>query len=474
MAPTNLQQRTHALQVGVAINPPIDLKAYCPQGTSFAPVRSSRVYPAAGLLPPGLTLSTDGILSGTPTASGATACTIRAYRGTRNPDLSWAARRAGAYNSERFDADPTVNRGNTRIAYDTGVKRSGAGSLRIFKNAGDSHAAGVYGQWYWSTRVPQSPVVNPNSGLNNCFSSNAGFGPGEEFWIQFSFRPDDNYCRVDWPPDPKIAMLDMLPWLTNLNLGPTANDWEIVTTNRSGGIFRYFNSPAGPGWSEFGTFSGTQGFDKNENPGQLNLARTLNGDSPGLPSNAGATWSAYQQERAKRGGLGSYRGASWPDGRPDPVQMFGTGWAVDQWHTVLLHVKNGSGTPTPNPTPVPDGGSSGSWAWANPGLIEVFIAHEGQDYIPVFSATPRFNVTPNRTVSPFYDRSGTQTNGQDTTWSGLNLICLVFNNALTGLPLTRTWYDELICSPALIPAPDFDGTSNYRTSDAIVTFKVAP
>jgi len=474
MAPTNLQVRTHALQVGVPINPPIDLNAYCTNATAFGVVRSSFVYPTANVLPAGLSLSAGGILTGTPTVAGASACTVRAYRGSRNPDLSWNTRKAGAYNSERFDTDVVTERANARIAYDVAQKRSGVGSLRIFKNAGDSHAAGQYGQWYWSTRVPQAAVVNPNSGIKNCFASNAGFGAGEEFYIQFSFRPDDNYCRMNWPPDPKIAMLDMLPWLTNLNLGPTANAWEIVTTNRSGGIFGYFNSPSGPGWGEFGSFSGTQGFDKNENPSQLNLARVLNGDSPGLPGNTGATWSAYQQERAKRGGLGSYRGSNWPDGRPDPVQMFGTGWAINQWHTILLHVKNGSGTPSPNPTPVPDGGSSGQWAWSTPGLLEVFIAHEGQDYIKVFSATPRFNVSPNRASSPFYDRSDTLTNGQDTTWSGLNLISLVFNNALAGLPAMNSWYDELICSPTPIAAPDFDGSSNYRTSDAIVTFKVAP
>lgn len=476
MAPTNLQQRTHALQVGVPINPPIDLKVYCPQGTSFASVRTSRPI-GSQHLPNGLTLSSDGIITGTPTASGASAAVIRAYRGTRNPDLSWAARRSGCYNSERFDTDVVTERGQARAAYDTSVKRSGAGSLRIFKNAGDSHAAGQYGGWFWSTRVPQATVVNPNTGLKTWFTSNAGFGAGEEFYIQFAVRPNDAYCRSLWPPDPKIAILQDLPWATNPNLGATSRDWEIVVTNHENALYGYLNSPSGPGWQQWGYFNG--GADALYAPALGVQARTLNGDSPGLPSNTGTTWSAGQQLRAARGPIYSYMSSSGsPDGRPDPLMYPGPAFSSDQWHTILMRVKNGTGTPTPNTVAVPDGGSGGLWAWANPGILEVWIAQEGQDYVKLFSATPRMCTGVvngvGRTSSPFYCRENNVVDGQDTTYGGLFLTNLDFGYDLVGMAANAMWYDELICSPSFIPAPDFDGTSNYRSSDAIVTFKVAP
>lgn len=462
MAQTAFQTQALALQVGVPITP-INLAAYCPLGTTFGIVGSSRVYPAAGLLPPGLTMSSAGVISGTPTTAGVTVCRARAYRGTRDPDGSWNARRAGAYNSERFDTDIVTERQNARSAYDTAVKRSGVASLRQFKNAGDSHQAGAYAGWFWPTRAPQPAIPNPNTGIRNVFASNAGFAAGEEFWVQFSVRPDDNYCRVNWPPDPKIAILDMLPWATNLNLGPTANDWEIVTTQRAGGIFGYYNSPQGPGWTNFGSIAGG---DINYTPAFTQLSRTLNGDNPGLSSGAGPNWTAAQQLRAKYGPLYSYHSTGGaPDGRPDPLTPTGPGWAVNQWHTILLHVKNGSGA-------VSASADVGSMiAWGTAGQLDVYIAHEGQDYVQVFSRAIRPHVS--RTSSPYYDRSGTQTNGQDTTWSGLYFTNLVYDNPLTGLPATNMWIDELICSPTAIPAPDFDGTGTYRTADVLLTFKVS-
>lgn len=462
--PTTAQTVLHSLRVGQPM-PAFSLASFCQNATSFAAVGSSRVYPAPGLLPPGLTLSSDGTISGTPTTAGATVVRMRAYRGTRDANASWNARRAGAYNSERFDSDVVTERGNGRSVYDTSVKRSGAGSLRQFKNSGESHVAGQgsYASWFWPTRVPQAAVVNPNTGLKQWFANNSGFGAGEEFWIQFAVRPDDNYCRVNWPPDPKIAILDMLPWSVNPNLGMTANNWEIVTTNRAGGIFGYYNSPQGPGWTNFG---GTPGGDINYTPAFTQPNRVLNGDNPGLASGGGTAWTAAQQTRAKFGPLYSYHSQSGaPDGRPDPLTATGPGWAVDQWHTVLLHVKNGAGSVSASED------VGGMLAWDTRGQLDVYIAHDGQDYVPVFSRAIRPHVT--RATAPHYDRSGTLTNAQDTTWSGLLFTNLVYENALAGLPATNMWIDELICSPTPIPAPDFDGTGNYRTSDVLVTFKVS-
>lgn len=434
---------------------PYYLASVCQPATRYALV--------GGALPAGIACSAAGVLSGTPTSAQVSVARIRAYRGTRNPDASWNARKAGAFNSERFDSDVVTNRGNPRNLYDTSVSRSGVASLKQFKLSNESHVTGPVAKWDYSTRVAQSAVTNPNSGLVEIFNSNTGFGPGEELYLQFSVRPDAGYVDALWPPAPKLVIIDNLPWATNLNLGPTANDWEVVISPRESCIHGYENSPQGPPWEQ--SAGALPGGDLNLQPSVNMPTRVLNGDNPGLASGAGPAWTAAQQKRAQYGELYSSLQAGLPDGHPDPLQAFGQ-FARDQWHTILVHLKNGSGT-------VSQSSDVGSMlAWDTPGLVEVFMAHEGQDYVQVHGRTYRPHVT--RTSAPHYDRSGTLTNAQDTTWSAARFTPLVFNNDLVGIGATAMWIDEIVSSQNFIPSPDIgDGTSNYRTKDVLVTFKVS-
>ena len=456
MANTAFQDASLALKVGVPAN--INLGAFCPGATSFAIVNTSAAWNQS-LLTPGLSLVGSQI-TGTPTTAGSWLAIARAGRGTRNADASWTARSAGAYTAQRFDSATPITLGGASVAntsWDTSIKRSGAGSMKQFLLA--NAATNDSSKWFHSTKVSQQ-----YSGSPPAFASNTGFGLGERFFVQFQYRPDRNFVQWPWPTTPKIYILDMLPWSSNLNLGPTANAWEIVMIQKNGYFYGYQNGPGGG-------FAGPPGAQDNEGwqtgvggggeivfqPGIQNTARALNGSNPGLPSGAGTTWTANQQMRARYGYLYQlYDSLGGPDGLTD-LLAGGVPMSIDQWHTVLLEVRVDTAYGAGN------------------GLVRVKVAPDGQDYVTIYDHLYQTNIT--NPSSPFFHRdasSGGFTD-QDTVFPGMGFINLAFGASMTGKPYTSFNIDEIICSANTIPAPDVgDGTGNWRTTDALLTFKVAP
>lgn len=439
MAATAFQTVSHALQVGVAVS--IDLRNYSRSADGFRVINSNRAYASSGekLLPPGLTLS-GSVISGTPTTAGVTVCKLRAYRGTRNPDASWNLRKTGAHTSQRFDDSSFLS--DSAVTYctrDTGIYRSGTGCMRQYIPANAS--VNTYSHFFHSLKTPQS--YNGSGG----FASDAGFARGEEFYLQYAFRPGYNFVKWPWADSsPKIIIIDRLPPGT-----PTANDWEIVNQYNNGRYFYgYHGTEANPGNSGPGWLINdpTDSNDYVQQSAIQNTSRSLNGDNPGLPSGAGPNWTTAQQKRARNGFLYSYASNGDLDGRTDPLAA-GIEGAVDQWHTVLVGVKVGTAKNS------------------NDGRLRVWIAHEGQDYT---LCVDRTYSTPMAASSPYFvEQGGT---GLDTVFSGVFFNNLAYQEDMSAKPLTEHWIDEIICSPNFIPAPDLDGTSNYRTTDVLATFKV--
>lgn len=459
MANTSFQNTSLSIPAGQPLN--LNIGARCPGATRFKVVRTSRTYPAS-ILPTGLSFNeANGVLSGTPTQTGVTILKVRGFRGSRDPEGSWTARKAGCLVSERFDTDVITPYGNSRNSWDATIFRSGTHSLRQFKNANESHASGPVAAWDWPLRVAQPLVTNPNSGLKNCYADATGFAPGEEFFFAFQAYTDANYARVDWPPDPKIVIIDGIPYLSNLSQHPTANDWEIVLVTRDNAPYGYFNSPQGPGWNQFETLPNS---DLNHQPAVVMPARVLNGSSPGLATGAGPNWTSGQQQRAQYGQLYSQRNSGFPDGRPDPLSAT-PGWDIDSWHSVLVHAKVGSGTVSASPY------VGGMLAFNTPGFLKVYIAPDGQDYVKVFDEAIRTHVS--NSASPWFDRGGGAPLWT-TTFPGVRFTPLVFGNDLVGIPATFMCLDELLSTMNVngIPAADFDGTGNYRSADTLVTLKV--
>lgn len=458
MATTPFQTQSHSLHVGASITP-IYLPNFCAPATKFQVVNTSAAWNAGSLLPPGLSMNSSGVISGTPTQSGVWIVKVRAFRGNRNPDASWTARSAGAYNSQRFDsaAPITIARSDQtpNTSWDGTVFRSGVGSMLQYLPANDSLNDSC--KWFFSTKVNQQYVPGTPG-----FASNTGFNLGETFYVQFSLRPDLNFVKWPWPTTPKIYILDMLPWTTNLNLGPTANPWEVVMIQRYGYFWGYQNGPSGgqPGpnnaadnenWSAAVGGGGEIVFQ----PAFQNTTRVLNGDNPGLPSGAGPAWTANQQMRARYGHLYQiYENIGNPDGLTDPISD-GVPFDILQWHTILLKVTVDTAFGAGN------------------GHITVMVAPDGQDYKTIIDHQYVTNIT--NPTSPLFVRDSNQPNGgQDTVFSSMGFINLAFGSDLSNKPYTSYNIDEIISSPNFIPAPDVgDGTSNYRTSDIILTFKVS-
>lgn len=455
LADSGFQTPALALSVGTPVS--INLATFCPKGQTFYPVATTSAW-NQGIWPPGTSMSSAGLFTGTPTTAGVWVVKLRAARGSRNPDASWTARSAGTYNSQRFDSASPITDGGASVAFtswDNSVKRSGNGSMYQWIPA--ASATNTCSKWFFSTRTAQSYSGTPTP----AFASNTGFNLGDEYYIQYSILPDRTYCSYPWGNYPKITILDMLPWLTNLNLGPTANSWEHVLIPGFGTLYGYINGPDGLPWSNFAT--NAQG-DIIYQPNVVNTGRTLNGLNPGLPSGAGPSWTTNQQIRAQNSiDFDRYTNIGEPDGRPDPLTAM-PAFSFDQWNTILIHMI----------VDVPPAQTiSGNTFLSGAGLYEVSVAQDGQDYVKVFSETYTLRTT--QLASPYFFRSGSGGNNtQATVFSGMCFTNLIFNLDISTAPLYQSWFDEIICSPSFIPAPDVgDGTGNYRTSDVLLTFKVS-
>lgn len=453
MANTAFQNQSLALTVGTPVT--LNLASFCNNASSFAAVGTTRDY-SQSIFPPGLSMNAAGLITGTPTTVGVTIVKVRAYRGARSADASWTARSAGAHNSQRFDTATPITSGGASVAFsshDTSIKRSGAGSMRQFIPAGSS--VNTCSKWFFSTKTVQGYNANSPS----AFTSNTGFNLGEEFWIQYSWRPDRNTVQYPWGNAPKITILDMLPWSTNLNLAPTANVWEHVLTPPFGMLMGYHNGVDGTPWSNYQV--NLEG-DIVYQPAIHDTSRVLNGSNPGLPSGAGPNWTSLQQQRARNSLLyNGYTQLNFPDGRPDILSAM-PGFDFDQWHTILQHVIVDV---APSTTIGINQYLSGA------GLYEVYMAPEGQDYLQLFSETYRLRIS--QLAAPYFQRSGTGGNNtQATIFPGMCFTNLMFGIDISAAPLYQAWIDEIICSPTRPAAPDFDGTGSYRSSDVLVTFKV--
>ena len=435
-----IADQQHALSVGQAVD--IDLSALVDQADSFAIINSESDYNEP-VLPAGLSLVGDRI-QGIPMQAGAHVVRVRAIKGTRNPNTSWATRSAGAINTEDFEAldsvtsvSPFLSGNPDRSVRVTNVQRSGSASMRQFMEADENATA----NWLICT-------TDPTYDLSQNFGEHGrGFNIGDEFYFQFQIRPNRNFCKWrDWheaQTSPKLTILDMLP------PGGTSNNWESVLQNWGGYPKGYQNSLPNYQWeSKWGAVStACLGSDFRQVPDVDNGAGALNGVDPGLPSGNGVDqpWTACQQDRHRYSSLYSYANiGGWQDGLPDPIG--GTNaFAPDEWHTILCRIKVGT-----------------------PGLTDaecqVWLAHDGQPY--ELLADLLYAVNGDWRLPGEYD--------QPTVYEALWFTNFATGLDPTGKPETDYHIDEVIVSNNYIPEPDVgDGSSNYRTSDAFITLNIS-
>jgi hypothetical protein len=481
------QTTLHALQVGIPFS--LDLKTFMSTpGTSFTIVSTSRAYNQS-VLPAGIGLSSDGVLSGTPSEAATVVIRVRAHLGSRNAMASWNARKALALNSDGFESSTSIDLGVatgfvSRSTYDTGKSRSGPGSLKQVDGTGVNNEA----KWEFSAHE----VQNMNGVSGGGFASNVGYAPGETMYCAFTMFTDRNFVQYPWPTTGlsdsstalKIVRADSSYYAPNLNQGRT-NEWEIVMTNRHGGPWGYTNGPEGVAWNF--DVGGRPNADHTNAQGHTvfqpfiqDTSRSLNGVNPGLASGGttGGAWTSSQQERARNGFVGKIGGSNeyedgvWSDGVPDPLTA-GSIFPIDDWITIKFAIKlaqepianDGNGYPFL---------SSGGWfkAWA---------AQDGQDYQLLYSNDPHWLRVDNdfSPTSPnWFQKASTPNNSpsgsMSTAYWALSFTTLAFNMNMPASPAYQQWFDEIQCGTQDVPAPDFDGTGNYRTSDVLVTLKVSP
>jgi hypothetical protein len=154
MPATSLQSVLHNLSVGTPVN--VNLNDYMTNGgTNFYVIGSSALL-SEDDLPPGLSLSSNGVISGTPTQAAVRVCTIRAENGTFNSEADWTARTATAVASHKIDSQADVDEAtqspvggakngdsgwNFWNTLDTSVGLYGSGSMRYWYPDGATVAA---------------------------------------------------------------------------------------------------------------------------------------------------------------------------------------------------------------------------------------------------------------------------------------------------------------------------------------------
>jgi len=112
---------------------------------------------------------------------------------------------------------------------------------------------------------------------------------------------------------------------------------------------------------------------------------------------------------------------------------------------------------------------------AGTGRITWKVAKDGQSYRTVYDRT-NWVTNISNPASPFFHRDATGGfNDQDTVYPGANFNNLAFGADMSAKPYTFYNIDEILMGPNPFPEPDVgDGTSNYRTADILLTFKVSP
>jgi hypothetical protein len=481
MSATPLQAILHALQVGVPFS--VDLKNYMSvPATQFTAIGTSRAYNQS-IWPAGISLSSDGILSGTPSEATSAVVRVRAARGAHDLEASWAARIVGAHNSERFNTNAAIAAGlatnrNYNIAHDTVIKRSGGGSLYL------AYANGNVDQSFfsYSTRDPQIMT----GGAGGAFASDRGYAPGEEVYLAFSARFGRNYIQYPWPQWGKIIIWDSPQWLTNLSHKYTANEQEIVLMPGHGWPHAYTNGNEGQAWYN-GTWPGGVGIQPSplNNEGDIvfqtnvkNTSRSLNGVANGMPSGGtlGGAWTSNQQQRARNGyQYGIYTNIGHPDGRPDPLGG-GSPFPFDQWVHFLMYMKLATG-------PVQSDVDGRAWLTTG-GQHKVWMAQDGQDYQLLYNNTNhplRIGDGKTDADAPNYfwktDHPHTLEDPSSAYSKTTCLGCVHFTNLfyaldITAGPLYEHNIAEIISGPNFIPAPGFDGTGNYRSADRLITLRI--
>jgi hypothetical protein len=453
MPETSLQSILNNMSAGSPVN--VDLKDYMSTpGANFYLIGSSALLAEDDLL--GLTLSSDGVLSGTPSA-GVRVIRVRAENGSFDSEADWAARTGSAVASHKIDSAQAVSDATQSPVggakngdsgwdfwntYDTSVALYGGGSMRY---------------WYPAGSIVPATNVDVRSGFhtkNVAWNAvDSGWNIGDSFYLCYSIRCDRNrvkYLGDQFGPNPKIALLDMRVGFTN----PNTNEWEAVIHFEDGGnIGGYLNAPGSNNnpWEEGGRSTAYTGSDVAYTPDVDNGANQLNGVDPGLPSGdgAGSDWTSWQQDRYRYGSLYSYRSlAGGPDNHADPIHG-GLLMPWDQWvHFKHLYTVGAPGSNT-----------SRQITW---------YAHHGQDWVLFNDKTWTIPVT--GTPSDEFHGAGSSS---PRVWEVLWFNQLAFGASPdASRPEMKRWHDGVITSLSDIPAPGFS-SGNYRTADAFITLRAA-
>lgn len=465
---TALQTILHSLQEGVAVN--VDLKDHMSTpGDTFKIVSTSRAYNEADL-PDGLTMSSSGVISGTPAVGsssggargdGVYGVRVRAEKGSRDPDASWQARIAGAHAYERFEFDGTSGAANPSGGWVEDRYENWERDSTYFRSGGFSLHQWLPPQTGWTTgqSVFKMPTKHPRPTPWQAVTGQ-GLDPdvNEKFYVTYSLRCNRNFVLFPWEATPKMFALTMLPTVgpateDNFTESYSAGIWQTFATFRAG--FPLGLQYNGPNSGDDMTVGPQGPYSDYHYHNEVDRSPVvLNGLDPGFFDGNGqdASWTARQDYRFQEGNTYDYvsRNGS-PDGRPDPIQG-GPFVPIDDWFTFKVEATAG----------VPGTTSS---------RLRFYIAQNGQDYV-LCGDTGLFDQDGSAT-KPYWTDSGTgETN---YIWS-----CLFIWNQTFGTEnptkdvQTDWWLDECIVSPNDIPAPDFDGTGSYRTKDAIITMRVSP